>query len=97
MQVISFIKSLSLSLESSLCRSYSSTDIKKACDGADLAIACLGTGGMIIIIEKFNTSMHAWIHAGNTLEHEGHDRSDLNLPGNQLQLLQDVANTATSG
>ena len=34
--------------------------------------------------------------AGNILEHEDHDRSDLNLPGNQLQLLQDAANSATS-
>ena len=33
---------------------------------------------------------------GNILESEGRDRSDLNLPGNQLQLLQDAADSATS-
>ena len=32
---------------------------------------------------------------GNPLEREGHDRSDINLPGSQLQLLQDVANSAS--
>lgn len=32
-----------------MSRSYSSVDIKQACDGADLAIACLGTGGMAIV------------------------------------------------
>ena len=36
------------------------------------------------------------MHTGNILEHEDHDRSDLNLPGNQLQLLQDAADMATS-
>lgn len=36
------------------------------------------------------------VDAGNILEHEDHDRSDLNLPGNQLQLLQDATNTTTS-
>ena len=29
-------------------RSYKSSDIKQACDGADVAIACLGTGIDII-------------------------------------------------
>ena len=78
-----------------MSRSYSSVDVKQACDGADLAIVCLGTGGMhgnnnteIIFI--------MCVDAGNILEHEDHDRSDLNLPGNQLQLLQDATNTATS-
>ena len=32
---------------------------------------------------------------GMVIETEGHDRSDINLPGSQLQLLQDSANTAT--
>jgi hypothetical protein len=32
---------------------------------------------------------------GMVLETEGHDRSDINLPGSQLQLLQDSANSAT--
>ena len=36
------------------------------------------------------------VYTGNILESEGHDRSDLNLPGNQLQLLQDAANSVTS-
>ena len=31
---------------------------------------------------------------GMVIETEGHDRSDINLPGSQLQLLQDSANTA---
>ena len=29
------------------------------------------------------------------LETEGHDRSDINLPGSQLQLLQDTASSAS--
>ena len=33
---------------------------------------------------------------GNPLEREGHDRADINLPGSQLQLLQDVANSVSS-
>ena len=36
------------------------------------------------------------MNAGNVLESEGRDRSDINLPGNQLQLLQDAVDTATS-
>ena len=31
---------------------------------------------------------------GSELEREGHDRSDMNLPGNQLQLLKDVSTVA---
>ena len=31
---------------------------------------------------------------GSGLEREGHDRSDINLPGNQLQLLKDVSTVA---
>ena len=34
--------------------------------------------------------------AGSALEREGHDRSDINLPGSQVQLLQDVTNTVSS-
>ena len=33
-------------------------------------------------------------YLGMVIETEGHDRSDINLPGSQLQLLQDSANTA---
>ena len=36
------------------------------------------------------------ISAGSPLEAEGHDRSDINLPENQLQLLQDVTNSVAS-
>ena len=36
------------------------------------------------------------MHVGMRLETEGHDRSDINLPGNQLQLLQDATDSATS-
>ena len=36
------------------------------------------------------------MHVGKNLETEGHDRSDINLPGDQLQLLQDVTDSATS-
>jgi hypothetical protein len=39
---------------------------------------------------------HYCMNTGNVLESEGHDRSDINLPGNQLQLLQDAVDTATS-
>lgn len=31
---------------------------------------------------------------GNVLESEGNDRADINLPGNQLQLLQDAVAAA---
>ena len=31
---------------------------------------------------------------GSELEREGHDRSDINLPSNQLQLLKDVSSAA---
>lgn len=34
--------------------------------------------------------------AGNVIEREGHDRADINLPGSQLQLLQDVTNIVSS-
>ena len=33
---------------------------------------------------------------GNVLESDGHDQSDINLPGNQLQLLQDATDLAIS-
>ena len=33
-------------------------------------------------------------YTGSELEREGHDRSDINLPGNQLQLLKDIASVA---
>ena len=36
------------------------------------------------------------MHVGMKLETEGHDRSDINLPGDQLQLLQDATDSATS-
>ena len=36
------------------------------------------------------------LNAGRVLETEGHDRSDINLPGSQLQLLQDVTSSVTS-
>ena len=36
------------------------------------------------------------ILTGSPLESEGNDRSDINLPGNQLQLLQDAAGAASS-
>jgi hypothetical protein len=35
-------------------------------------------------------------HAGSNLEREGYDRTDINLPGNQLQLLKDVTESASS-
>ena len=35
-------------------------------------------------------------HAGSRLEHEGDDRSDIDLPGNQLHLLQDASESASS-
>ena len=34
-------------------------------------------------------------YLGMVLETEGHDRSDINLPGSQLQLLQDSASSAS--
>lgn len=34
------------------------------------------------------------IHSGRYLESEGHDRSDLNLPGHQHQMIMDAANTS---
>ena len=34
------------------------------------------------------------MHVGSELEREGHDRSDINLPSNQLQLLKDVSTVA---
>ena len=37
-----------------------------------------------------------FIRVGATLEREGSDRADINLPGQQLQLLKDAAET-TSG
>ena len=36
------------------------------------------------------------MYVGLKLETEGHDRSDINLPGDQLQLLQDATNSVTS-
>ena len=36
------------------------------------------------------------LYAGMVVETEGHDRSDINLPGSQLQLLQDATNSVTS-
>ena len=36
------------------------------------------------------------LYAGNVIEREGHDRADINLPGSQLQLLQDVTNIVSS-
>ena len=39
---------------------------------------------------------HYLISAGSPLEGEGHDRSDINLPGSQLQLLQDVTDSVSS-
>ena len=36
------------------------------------------------------------LNAGVVLETEGHDRSDINLPGNQLQLLQDATSSVDS-
>ena len=40
--------------------------------------------------------MHRIFNTGSALEREGHDRSDINLPGSQLQLLQDVTTMASS-
>ena len=34
------------------------------------------------------------VHTGKVLESEGNDRADINLPGQQLKLLQDAANSA---
>ena len=39
---------------------------------------------------------HFNLVSGSDLEREGHDRSDINLPGSQLQLLKDVTNTVSS-
>ncbi|KAK3600407.1 hypothetical protein CHS0354_026640 [Potamilus streckersoni] len=54
------------------CTNYSTDDIKKAVQGTQLAIVCLGIG-----LE---------------LESEDNDRSSMELPGNQSQLLQDAIN-----
>ena len=35
------------------------------------------------------------IATGNDVEREGSDRADINLPGKQLQLLQDAASAAS--
>ena len=35
-------------------------------------------------------------HAGSRLEREGDDRSDIDLPGNQLHLLQDASESSSS-
>lgn len=78
-------------------RLYMASKVKQACDGVDVAIALLGTGNcdntiiqcIFIIIIIILT-----INKGSDLEREGHDRSDINLPGKQLQLLQDVAAVA---
>ena len=34
------------------------------------------------------------IYIGSVLESEGNDRADINLPGQQLKLLQDAASSA---
>ena len=44
----------------------------------------------------FTADIHGPLHAGVYIEMEGHDRRDINLPKNQLQLLQDVTNIVPS-
>ena len=53
---------------------------------------------LLINIEKliYYVTNHNNYHAGSALEREGHDRSDINLPGKQVQLLQDVTNSVPS-
>ena len=51
---------------------------------------------MIKIIKILCVCVCVCVCVGNVLESEGHDRSDINLPGNQLQLLQDATDLAIS-
>ena len=66
-----------------------------------MAIACLGTGTIEIIKLGISTLTSITYEGcnhniiGNPLEREGHDRADINLPGSQLQLLQDAARSAS--
>ena len=54
----------------------------------------------IIILLYYTTANGVTVHdynyyctaAGNVIEREAHDRADINLPGSQLQLLQDATN-----
>ena len=66
--------------------------MKQACEGVDVAIACLGTGNNCNNYSL--TTFMPYNIVGSELEREGHDRSDINLPGNQLQLLKDVSTVA---
>ena len=43
------------------------------------------------------THRHTHTHTGKVIESEGTDRADINLPGNQLQLLKDTVSAAGSG
>ena len=43
-----------------------------------------------------HTHTHSHTHTGNVIESEGNDRADINLPGNQLQLLKDTVSAAGS-
>ena len=36
-----------------------------------------------------------YVHLGSAVEAEGHDKRDINLPGKQLQLLQDTVSAGT--
>lgn len=49
-----------------------------------------------IIINVETVTCDRIMHAGKIFESEGRDRSDLNLPLNQLKLLQDVTALVTS-
>jgi beta-glucosidase len=55
----------------------------KSYDPSSVATACDGADLAIVTLGT-----------GNVLESEGNDRADINLPGHQLELLQDAANSA---
>ena len=69
--------------------------MKTACNGVDLVIVCLGTGMTV------HCACMCWGHmqspSGSLVESEGNDRADINLPGSQLQLLQDAASVSKGG
>ena len=79
-------------------RIYTSSKVKQACEGVDVAIACLGTGNncsnYCLLLTHNVYAVISYYVVGSELEREGHDRSDISLPGNQLQLLKDVSTVA---
>ena len=73
------------------CSTYDSSSVMNACKGVNLAIVTLGTGKVVLTI-RFNHSI--LFTPGSVLESEGNDRAEINLPGQQLKLLQDAASSA---